>query len=171
MPSFVMIGSSHSSFSSSPLIYLLLKLRQPPLLSLSMNVSATINFLRLIERPSLCLPHATIPTFNDLPVSLPCAFGPMKPDIRAVVLDKDNCFALPKENSVYKPYAVGSNSSCDRHITEELAFEPFQLGRILKRLLVRPLISARTLSFPLLVPLHAHGCFRHWSPNLLESFP
>ncbi|KAI4118818.1 MAG: hypothetical protein LQ345_001211 [Seirophora villosa] len=71
-----------------------------------MNVSATLNFLRLIARPSLCLPHTTIPNFNDLPVPLSDAFGPLKPDIRAVVLDKDNCFAVPKENVVYKPYAT-----------------------------------------------------------------
>ncbi|KAL8812203.1 MAG: hypothetical protein Q9200_001208 [Gallowayella weberi] len=69
-----------------------------------MNISATLNFFRLIKNPSLCLPHATIPTFNHLPVPLSNAFGNLKPDIRAVVLDKDNCFALPKENVVYKPY-------------------------------------------------------------------
>lgn len=72
-----------------------------------MNVSATLNFLRVIGKPSLCLPHATIPTFNDLPIPLSDAFGTLKPDIRAVVLDKDDCFAVPKENVVYKPYTVG----------------------------------------------------------------
>lgn len=72
-----------------------------------MNVSATLNVLRLIKNPPLCLPHATISTFNDLPVPLSDAFGKLKPDIRAVVLDKDNCFAKPKENVVYKPYTVG----------------------------------------------------------------
>ncbi|KAL9587431.1 MAG: hypothetical protein Q9212_000247 [Teloschistes hypoglaucus] len=70
-----------------------------------MNVSATLNFFRLIRQPSLCLPHAIAPTFNDLPVPLTSAFGGLKPDIRAVVLDKDNCFAVPKEHAVYKPYA------------------------------------------------------------------
>ncbi|KAL8930636.1 MAG: hypothetical protein Q9208_000507 [Pyrenodesmia sp. 3 TL-2023] len=69
-----------------------------------MNVSATLNTLRLLGRPWLCLPHATIPTFNDLPVPLSDAFGTLNPNIRAVVLDKDNCFAVPKENVVYKPY-------------------------------------------------------------------
>ena len=72
-----------------------------------MNVSATLNTLRLIARPSLCIPHATISTFNDLPVPLSNAFGKVKPDIRAIVLDKDNCFAVPKENVVYKPFLVG----------------------------------------------------------------
>ena len=71
-----------------------------------MNLSATLNAFRLIRNPALCLPHATIPTFNDLPVPLSNAFGSVKPDIRAVVLDKDNCFAVPKENIVYKPYTV-----------------------------------------------------------------
>ncbi|KAL8759922.1 MAG: hypothetical protein Q9184_003482 [Pyrenodesmia sp. 2 TL-2023] len=69
-----------------------------------MNVSATLNVLRLFGKPSLCLPHSTISTFNDLPVPLSDAFWPSNPDIRAVVLDKDNCFAIPKENVVYKPY-------------------------------------------------------------------
>jgi phosphatidylglycerophosphatase GEP4 len=27
-------------------------------------------------------------------------------DIRAVVLDKDNCFAIPHTNEVHKPYHV-----------------------------------------------------------------
>lgn len=71
-----------------------------------MNVSAVVNSLRLIKNPSLCLPHATISTFNNLPIPLSDAFKKLKPDIRAVVLDKDDCFAIPKENVVYKPYTV-----------------------------------------------------------------
>ncbi|KAI4283284.1 MAG: hypothetical protein L6R35_005222 [Caloplaca aegaea] len=74
-----------------------------------MNVSATLNFLRLIRRPSLCLPHVTLSNFNDLPIPLSEAFGPLKPDIRAVVIDKDNCFAVPKENVIYKPYQILRN--------------------------------------------------------------
>lgn len=81
-----------------------------------MNVSATLNFFRLIRQPSLCLPHATVPTFNDLPVPLTNAFGSLKPDIRAVVLDKDNCFAVPKEHAVYKPYAVSPRDPYKRSI-------------------------------------------------------
>ncbi|KAL8998279.1 MAG: hypothetical protein Q9169_002593 [Polycauliona sp. 2 TL-2023] len=75
-----------------------------------MNVSATLNAFRLLRNPSLCLPHATISTFNDLPVPLSKAFGSVEVDIRAVVLDKDNCFAVPKENVVYKPYTNIFNS-------------------------------------------------------------
>ncbi|CZT19881.1 related to Phosphatidylglycerophosphatase GEP4, mitochondrial [Ramularia collo-cygni] len=73
-----------------------------------MNVSATVNVLRLFANPSLCLPHHTIATFDQLPVPLSAAFttkhGDKKPDIRAVVLDKDNCFSIPKKNEVYGPY-------------------------------------------------------------------
>ncbi|THX64232.1 HAD-superfamily phosphatase [Aureobasidium pullulans] len=73
-----------------------------------MNVSGTLSFFRLFRDPSLCLPHHTVSTFNHLPIPLSRAFnkadGERKVDIRAVVLDKDNCFAVPKENEVYKPY-------------------------------------------------------------------
>ncbi len=74
-----------------------------------MNISATLNTFRLIQNPALCLPQATISNFNHLPLPISLAFSPdgEKPDIRAVVLDKDNCFARPKENDVYKPYDVG----------------------------------------------------------------
>lgn len=75
-----------------------------------MNISATLNIFRLIQNPTLCLPQATIPNFNHLPIPLSTAFVSRygsKVDIRAVVLDKDNCFAKSKENVVYKPYEVG----------------------------------------------------------------
>jgi phosphatidylglycerophosphatase GEP4 len=74
----------------------------------TLNVSATLNMFRVLVRPGLCLPHATVSTFNDLPVPLSRAFEKYgKVDIRAVVLDKDDCFAKPNENEVYKPYRVG----------------------------------------------------------------
>ncbi|KAF2762616.1 HAD-superfamily phosphatase [Pseudovirgaria hyperparasitica] len=73
-----------------------------------MNISGTLNVFRLITQPSLCLPHATISTFNELPIPLSKAFTKgndgKDADIRAVVLDKDNCFAVPHANEVYKPY-------------------------------------------------------------------
>ncbi len=80
----------------------------------SFNLSGTLNIFRLIARPSLCLPHATVSTFNDLPLPLSRAFekyqnsgnGKLRVNIRAVVLDKDDCFAIPHENEVYKPYRV-----------------------------------------------------------------
>ncbi|PSS13020.1 hypothetical protein M430DRAFT_68165 [Amorphotheca resinae ATCC 22711] len=71
----------------------------------TLNVSATLNVFRLLTRPTLCLPHATVSTFNHLPIPLNKAFGKYeKVDIRAVVLDKDNCFAIPNSNEIHKPY-------------------------------------------------------------------
>ncbi|KAK4505580.1 hypothetical protein PRZ48_003543 [Zasmidium cellare] len=77
-----------------------------------MNISGTFNIFRLLTNPSLCLPHHTISTFDQLPIPLSQAFinrknGPEKtknPDIRAVVLDKDNCFSIPKQNEIYPAY-------------------------------------------------------------------
>ena len=75
-----------------------------------MNISGTLNVFRLIRDPTLCLPHHTVSTFNHLPVPLSKAFatrdGEKGVDIRAVVLDKDNCFAVPHKNEVYTPYNV-----------------------------------------------------------------
>jgi phosphatidylglycerophosphatase GEP4 len=72
------------------------------------NLSGSFNFLRLFVNPTLCLPHHTISTFDQLPIPLSKAFdvntGEKQPDIRAVVLDKDNCFAVPYENNVHGPY-------------------------------------------------------------------
>lgn len=74
----------------------------------SFNISATLSLFRLIARPNLCLPQSTIATFNELPIPLNKAFeGKYKNvDIRAVVLDKDNCFARPHENEVFEEYEV-----------------------------------------------------------------
>lgn len=80
--------------------------------SAQMNISATVNIFRLFRDPSLCLPQHTVSTFNQLPIPLSSAFsgkdGEKGPDIRAVVLDKDNCFAVPKENRIYEPYNVSA---------------------------------------------------------------
>ena len=74
----------------------------------ALNLSGSLNFLRLFYNPTSCLPHHTVSTFDQLPVPLSSAFsnksGEKKPNIRAVVLDKDNCFAVPYENTVYGPY-------------------------------------------------------------------
>lgn len=81
----------------------------------TLNVSATLNIFRVLANPSLCLPHATVSTFNDLPVPLNTAFEKYgKVDIRAVILDKDDCFAKPHENEVYKPYRVRRRISCSK---------------------------------------------------------
>jgi len=70
--------------------------------------------LRLLVQPSLALPHATVSTFNDLPIPLSRAFAARgeKVDIRAVVLDKDNCFAADGELDVFTAYKVRSSTSC-----------------------------------------------------------
>lgn len=62
-----------------------------------MNLSATLNVFRLLYNPKLCIPQLIIPTFNELPV-------PIDPIIKAVVLDKDNCFAYPDDDKVYIDY-------------------------------------------------------------------
>ncbi|KAK4137527.1 HAD-superfamily phosphatase [Trichocladium antarcticum] len=73
---------------------------------MNLNLSASLNIFKLLAKPSLCLPHATVATFNDLPIPLNKAF-PGKDkivDIRAVVLDKDDCFAYPEDSEVYDSY-------------------------------------------------------------------
>ncbi|KAK3299391.1 mitochondrial PGP phosphatase [Chaetomium fimeti] len=73
---------------------------------MNLNLSASLNIFKLLAKPSLCLPHATVATFDDLPIPLNKAFAKNdKPaDIRAVVLDKDDCFAIPDHNEVHEPY-------------------------------------------------------------------
>lgn len=73
-----------------------------------MNISGTFNVFRLLMNPALCLPHHMISTFEQLPIPLTKAFAQpgseKQADIRAVVLDKDNCFAIPYQSQVHKPY-------------------------------------------------------------------
>jgi len=73
-----------------------------------MNVSGTFNVFRLLVNPTLCLPHYTVNTFDQLPIPLSKAFasktGSKQPDIRAVVLDKDNCIAISKHAEIYPAY-------------------------------------------------------------------
>jgi phosphatidylglycerophosphatase GEP4 len=78
-----------------------------------MNISGTLNVFRLLRDPTLCLPQHTVSTFNHLPIPLSKAFAKKdggtsvkEVDIQAVILDKDNCFAAPHTNEVYKPYQV-----------------------------------------------------------------
>lgn len=75
---------------------------------MNLNLSASLNIFKLLANPSLCLPHATISTFKDLPIPLSLAFDNkekgVKVDIKAVVLDKDDCFAVPEASEIYKPY-------------------------------------------------------------------
>ncbi|KAK4188211.1 mitochondrial PGP phosphatase [Podospora australis] len=75
---------------------------------MNLNLSASLNIFKLLAKPSLCLPHATVATFADLPIPLDKAFTPKgkegKVGIKAVVLDKDDCFAYPEHNEVYEQY-------------------------------------------------------------------
>ncbi|KEZ39606.1 Phosphatidylglycerophosphatase [Scedosporium apiospermum] len=78
-------------------------------MGLNLNLSASLNVFKLITRPYLCLPHYTVPTFADLPIPLDSVLKEQgkKADIRAVVLDKDDCFASPdsneaRSNSIFK---------------------------------------------------------------------
>lgn len=74
----------------------------------NLNLSGSLNVLRLFANPALCLPHHTVSSFDKIPVPLSEAFqtgkGEKKPDIRAVVLDKDNCFAVPHQNEIFPSY-------------------------------------------------------------------
>ncbi|CAJ2507540.1 Uu.00g087260.m01.CDS01 [Anthostomella pinea] len=73
---------------------------------LNLNLSGFVNVFRLLARPSLCLPHATVSTFAELPSPLSKAFEGQgkKVNIKAVVLDKDDCFAYPETNEIYPAY-------------------------------------------------------------------
>ncbi|KAF3930539.1 hypothetical protein ABW19_dt0202509 [Dactylella cylindrospora] len=66
------------------------------------NISATFNALRVLYDPALCLPHMAVPTFAQLPI--PLKFPGQKSDIRAVILDKDNCISENNALEVYGPY-------------------------------------------------------------------
>ncbi|KAJ4250748.1 hypothetical protein NW757_006949 [Fusarium falciforme] len=73
---------------------------------MNLNLSASLNITRLFFKPSLCLPHHTVSTFNDLPIPLEKGLQKdgRKVEIKAVVLDKDDCFAYPDSIEVYGPY-------------------------------------------------------------------
>lgn len=91
-------------------------------MGMNLNLSASLNIFKLLANPSLCLPHATISTFKDLPIPLDSAFKRKGVDvnIKAVVLDKDDCFAVPETNEVHKPYQVlqvFSALSCESQLT------------------------------------------------------
>jgi hypothetical protein len=94
-----------------------------------LNLSGTLNVFRLIKDPTLCLPQYTASTFNHLPIPLSKAFskktgkdGEKDVDIRAVVLDKDNCFAIPHTDEIHKPYKVGQFSGRRDVITIDSSF-------------------------------------------------
>ena len=79
------------------------------------NLSGTINMFRLLYAPKLARPHVVLHQFSDLTFPLgKCVATNVKkkygvdvePDIRAVVIDKDNCFAKPHSLEVWPAYKV-----------------------------------------------------------------
>ena len=71
---------------------------------LSMNIPAILGIFRVIRQPSLCLPHHTVPTFADIPGPIESVFkhtAGRELRIKAIVLDKDNCFAAPNQDQVH----------------------------------------------------------------------
>jgi phosphatidylglycerophosphatase GEP4 len=75
---------------------------------MNLNLSASLNIFKLLFKPSLCLPHHTASTFNELPIPLDKGLQATgrKANIKAVVLDKDDCFAYPDSIEVYPAYKV-----------------------------------------------------------------
>ncbi|KAK6458256.1 mitochondrial PGP phosphatase-domain-containing protein [Scheffersomyces xylosifermentans] len=67
------------------------------------NVSATLNVSRLLYNPSLCLPHVTVKSFDQMiiPFKIP---GHPEVQIKGVVVDKDNCFAKDHDDKVWPEY-------------------------------------------------------------------
>ncbi|CAN6608828.1 phosphatidylglycerophosphatase Gep4p, mitochondrial [Trichomonascus vanleenenianus] len=68
-----------------------------------MNISGTVNALRLLYNPSLFLPQVVVSNFGQLPVPIPPKSA-SSPKIGVVVLDKDNCFAEPHKAEVFAEY-------------------------------------------------------------------
>jgi phosphatidylglycerophosphatase GEP4 len=67
------------------------------------NLSATLNVLRLAFNPQMCMPHLVVSTFNEIPV--PVNISGSEKKIKAIVLDKDNCFAKAHDDKVWPDYA------------------------------------------------------------------
>ncbi|KAG5358347.1 Phosphatidylglycerophosphatase GEP4 [Yarrowia sp. B02] len=66
-----------------------------------LNLSATLNTFKLLLNPALIKPQITVANFSQLPVPIP---GKNGAQIKAVILDKDNCFAVDGEDHVYEQY-------------------------------------------------------------------
>ena len=79
-----------------------------------MNLSGTINAFRLLYAPKLARPHVILNQFNDLTFPLGRSIAANvkaiygvdvpAPDIRAVVIDKDNCISLPHSLELWPAY-------------------------------------------------------------------
>jgi phosphatidylglycerophosphatase GEP4 len=80
-----------------------------------MNLSGTINAFRLLYAPKLARPHVVLNQFSDLTFPLgKCIATNIKkrygvdvqPDIRAVVIDKDNCISKAHSLEIWPAYKV-----------------------------------------------------------------
>src|SRR5262245_30390659 len=81
-----------------------------------MNLSGTVNAFRVLYAPRLSRPHVILHQFSDITFPLgQCIRRNVKerygidspaPDIRAVVIDKDNCIALPHSLEIWPAYKV-----------------------------------------------------------------
>jgi phosphatidylglycerophosphatase GEP4 len=81
-----------------------------------MNLSGTINTFRLLYAPRLARSHVVLNQFSELTFPLgKCIAQNVKknygidvpePDIRAIVIDKDNCIARPHALEVWPAYKV-----------------------------------------------------------------
>lgn len=80
---------------------------------MNFNLYGSLNSAKLLLKPGLCLPHHIAPTFNDLPIPLDAALqrDGRRANIKAVVLDKDDCFAYPDAKEVYPAYKVRRRTS------------------------------------------------------------
>ena len=82
-----------------------------------MNFSGTLNAFRLFYAPRFARPHVILTHFRDLTFPLnKCIADNVRakygvklppPDIRAIVIDKDNCIAQPHALEIWPPYKVG----------------------------------------------------------------
>lgn len=81
-----------------------------------MNIGAILPSICALFRPSLLIPHITVGTFADIPDHLSSSLknsikSPhfhLDVDIRAIVIDKDNCISIPKKLELYDAYKVSS---------------------------------------------------------------
>lgn len=137
-----------------------------------MNLSTIARSVWNVSRqPNLLLPHAVYDSFDQLPVPLSKAFplseDGKEADIRAVVLDKDNCFARAGANVVHpineavfqgmiKHYSarnvlIVSNSSgfaaSDPHDIKAQALEKATNVRVLRHTLRKPGCGEAVLSY------------------------
>jgi len=80
-----------------------------------MNLSGTLNAWRAVMTPRTVRPHVVLGQFSDLTFPLAtCVAASVKqrwgidvqPDIRAVVIDKDNCIAKARTLQLVEEYAV-----------------------------------------------------------------